>query len=108
RAPQLPAPAIQKARVDLRPACDLRHHRARLVHRRHKPRLLRRAPPPAALNRRDDLNAIHRHVTNLVLATGPTQLSEVHKAALGGVRLIGMPLATRDLMEHLRSTGRAT
>src|SRR5208283_4389709 len=62
-------------------------HRARLVHRRDQPRFLRRAPPPPTLDRRDDLNVIHRHVANLVLATCPTQLSPVHKAAdLGGVR----------------------
>ena len=83
---KLPPPAIQKARYDARATRDLGHHGVWLVHRRDKPSLLRRAPAPATLDRRDDLDTIHRHVANLVLATAPTQLSAVHKAApLGGV-----------------------
>ena len=81
---KLPPPAIQKARVDTRAARDLAHHGARLVHRRDKPSLLRRAPAPATLDRRDDLNAIHGHVANLVLATGPTPVPRAHKAARPG------------------------
>ena len=39
------------------------------------------------LDRRDDLDTIHRHVANLVLATGPTPVPSAHKAApLGRVR----------------------
>ena len=70
-------------------ARDLGHNRARLVHRRDKPSLLRRAPAPTTLDRRDDLDTIHRHVANLVLATGPTPVPSTHKAApVGRVRSI--------------------
>ena len=42
------------------------------------------APPPATLDRRDDLDTIHRHVANLVLATRSTPVPSAHKAARPG------------------------
>ena len=72
-------------------------------------------PPPAALNRRDDLNAIHRHVTNLVLATGPTRRSAVHKAAplgrhtartvIASFFVVFVLIYSIDLVELLRRSG---
>ncbi len=97
RPRQFPAPAIEQARVDARPVLrDLRHDRARLLHRRDQSRLVRRRPATTTFNRRNVLDPIHGAAASLVFATVSCASSPPSQGGASRMGTIRQPHADLD------------